>query len=476
MATTTDKYTEIVLQDQNFNRPQYINRFWTDSYSVLEPSKNIYTEHNPSLTFNINPCPKGVYIDLSDMKLQIRFSITDEQGEPLNMDPSYYLAPINNFAETCIKSVEVSLNNQVLAGTSHNFYGEYAYIKNAIGSSRACRVGYLESKGYYEEMSQNQQERAWSKGSLSRGMYFGQFDIIEDREAGDPRYGITYNSTEFVTFHVPLKTALNNCQAHLISGVPMKVVVTFHSSKYILHGDDNAIAYSPRFNIGGAELRLIYRRSTEGQTREIEKFLSDEDKVLLYRYKRTQFLPLNIPAGETELFTTLGNLGITPERIIILTSLQKNHLDNISRNPLDYDYTFDAPMEGGQRQFSSIVKSNLSINGVPLDTRSVGNNSNSLALLHFERFYENMDREPYNTGYDLDSLSHGLFHQSFDLTQSMNVPLAGETRLPTKQGSITYQMALDKPCLDTLRVLICLEYNASFTINKNRVVITQMYA
>jgi len=449
-----EAYTTVIADRDNLNRESYQNLTWISSTeTIVQQSETVTSD---VLTFTVPKCPPGDYYDLSSMRMQTELLLLDKDGVPPVQNS--VVGPINYFCQTMIKSVEVLVNGtQVI--TAAPYYAQKAYVDALINHSHEDRQGILTNQGFAMDKPKNltvEPSFLTHVGFRNRTTFFAEYD-----ENGKVM-NFHKNGT---TFEIPLLTDLNKIDVPLLSKVELKIVITFNSPKYYLWtaADEKDKGYY--FKVTKSVMRIKQLRATDGYTRSLEDEI--EKKPLKYRFKRIEPILDTLSSGSANFSRSFSMTTNLPERIIVL--MQKEELLNpgYEDNPLNWNGGFEGADAAHKAE---LVECELTINGNST-SKLRGHDFYSFTSLHYQELMEQTGNDRFGCGLIRKYFGSGSYMIPFDLTKSGRSGTSGSIRQPVKEGQAVLSIKFKNGPKKSIAILILQEFNASFTVDKNRKVL-----
>jgi len=444
----------VISERDNFNRQLYQNLTWLgNSEIVLNPSEAV---NNETLRFIIPPCPPGYFYDLSSIRGVFTLNLQGKDGAvPGNTD---IVAPINYFAQTMIKAVEMTMNGTTVCPPTP-YYAEKAFLDALINHSRDDRKTILMNQGLImddpEHMDDTPAYRRDNKLTPfgRRADYFGSLNA----------QNVMVFSAVNKMFQVPLLTDVNKVDLPLIHGVDMKVNIYFHSPAFYLWTgpDDTGANREFKLEMESAQLRIKQLKSSAGYAESIEKILIE--KPLTYRFKRTEIKLLTFPQNQIDLSAPfVQNLSTLPEMLFVLLRDQSSGRPDYTKNPLNFKSQFVT--QAGGTHFTKIF---VTVNSEPVN-RLDGFDFTSFASLHYQNLMELTGNATFGCGLDRSAFSQGCYIIAFDLTKSGRMAEAGTVRQTVKEGQALLHVGFKEAVQNPVDILCINYYNSSFSVNKNK--------
>jgi hypothetical protein len=461
-------YRPVVAERDNFNKEKYVNLAWINSQEVVPKQREGLGGR--TVSFNIDAAAPGHVIPLDCFRMGLKLRLVDPDGAP--PANGHVVAPINYFCQTMIKQVEIFFND-VCVFNSGPYYAQRALFDAWLNRNTADRDGTLRTQGFIPDPAAHLETAALASTAFrGRALFFGTPNNVG---AADPAANQVVYDNDPRTFYVPLITDLTDIEEPLISQVDIRVNIEFHDDTHVLWmTGDAAVASNFKLDIVSADMRVKLMQCSEGYERSLEAKL--EKAPIKYRHKRIEPKPLSIPANSSTLSSSnITQSSTNPERIMILMQPERLTRSGYEENPLNFGSIFRAQgwdPDNNLRPVSNLVGVSVAINGAPL-VRQTADNASSLARLHHQEMTEKTGSTHYGNGFPFYHFERGNYVQLYDCTKSGRGGTSGSVRQPTKQGTLSLDLQFSQPLHETLQVLILQEYNASFTINKNRSVVTQ---
>jgi hypothetical protein len=460
-------YKPVVCETDNFNKENYINLTVVNSNEVVPKQKDALGSR--TVNIGIDGAAPGHVYDMSSLRLGLTLKLYNPAHAEGQAVTGHTVAPINYFAQTIIKKVEIFFND-VCVYNSHNYYAQRALFDAWLNHNNADREGTLRCQGFIpDEAAHVEDATLASVGFRSRAHFFGQPTPVEPN--AQDNHHVDFSATPR-TFYVPLVTDLSTLDMHLISQVNVRVAIEFHDSSYVLWTAGAASGMNYELQIVSCNLRVKMLQMSEGYERSVESMLGKGP--LKYRHKRIEPKPFTMPANQSTFSTSsITQTTTNPERIMVIMQPERLLRAAYGENPMNWNSKFRAEGWEPDNDETSVLQSvQISVNGYPL-VRQTPENANSLARLHHQEMTEKTGATHFGNGFPFYYFERGNYVQIYDITKAGNVGLAGNVRQPTKQGTLSMDMVFSDEVYEAIHILVFQEYNASFTINKNRAVVTQ---
>jgi hypothetical protein len=461
-------YKPVVAERDNFNREKYVNLAWVNSQEVVPKQREGLGGR--TATFNIDGAAPGHVIDLSCFRMGIKMRLVDRDGDP--PANGNVIAPINYFCQTMIKQVEIFCND-VCVFNSGPYYAQRALFDAWLNRNTADRDGTLRTQGFIPDPASNLETADLTSMAFKhRALFFGTPNAAV--APPDPAANNVVFDNEPRTFYVPLITDLSDVEEPLVSQVDVRINVEFHENSHILWAAGAAVAGNFGLDIMAADMRVKMMQCAEGYERSLEAKL--EKAPIKYRHKRIEPKPLTIPANSSTLSSSnITQSSTNPERLLVVMQPERLTRCGYEDNPLNFGAIFRAQgwdEAADNRPTTHMTGVNVFVNGASL-VRQTANNASSFARLHHQEMTEKTGSTHFGNGFPFYHFERGNYVQIYDCTKSGRGGTSGSVRQPTKQGTLSLDIQLSEPVHEPIQVLVLQEYNASFTINKNRSVITQ---
>jgi hypothetical protein len=460
-------YKPVVAEIDNFNREKYVNLTWVNSQEIVPKQRE--GNGGRTVSFFIGGAAPGHVIDLNSFQMGITMKLVNAAGQP--PATGHVIAPINYFCQTMIKQVEIFLND-ISVFNSGPYYAQRALFDAWLNRNTADRDGTLRTQGFAAD-SASQLETATfdSVGFKTRACFFGVPKPPPAEEGAVATNNVVFDNEEH-KFFVPLITDLADISEPLMSQVNIRINVDFHDDAHILWATGPAATSDYKLDIVSCDMRVVMRQAAEGYERSLEAKLDKGD--VKYRFKRVEAKPLSIPANSSTLSSSsITQSSTNPERIMILMQPERLTKCGYEENPLNFGSIFRARnWTAANKNVTYLTNVNVAVNGNSL-VRQTANNASSLARLHHQEMTEKTGSTHFGNGFPFYHFETGNYVQIYDLTKSGRCGTSGNVRQPTKQGALTLDLQFKEGMYEALQVLVLQEYNASFTINKNRAVVTQ---
>ena len=392
MSNKHASYEPVIAEGDNFNRNDFINHTFTDYFHTVHQQKEAL--NNNVLTFEFPALSPGLVYDLGSLRMSTKMALTDKDGDRLPNDTM--VAPINYFAQTVIKSVEIYLNDLEVSNSAQ-FYSEMALVDGWFNHSMGDRHGSMQISGFYADLPQYVDSvSANNNGFQQRRGIFGHSTNIG---------GFEFN-TNARTIHTHIKSDINTTDLPLLSGVSVRVVIKFHENDHNLWTNATGKTKNPELQFQGSEMRMTVRRCAEGFARSIEEKLSKAP--IKYRFKRIEPKVINIPPGQAGFEGSIVTQSTTnPERIIVLMRPGPRVKDDITKNPAWFGSRFRSiDWTAANDKKSSLTKANVCINGVPL-IRTHASDFDDFAYLHFAEMVESTNSQEFGNGVPFENFLYG---------------------------------------------------------------------
>jgi hypothetical protein len=407
--------------------------------------------------------PGHVY-DMSSLRLGLSLQlVTEAKVAPTT---GHVIAPINYFAQTIMKKVEIFLND-ISVYNSSNYYAQRALFDAWLNHNNNDREGTLRCQGFIPDSAAHLDTASLSSVAFrSRAHFFGKPEDAADAANNNVVFDATTR-----TFYVPLVTDLNSLNMHLISGVSIRVEIEFHDSSHVLWADGDACVNAKyQLRIASTNLRVKMLQMSEGYARSVEEKLAK--KELKYRFKRIDSKPFTIAANQSTFSTSsITQTTTNPERIMIIMQPEKLLKSGYKDNPMNWNSKFKAIGWDTDNTKVSFLKSvDVCVNGNNL-VRQKPADAKSLALLHHQEMTEKTGSTHFGNGFPFYNFERGNYVQIYDCTRAGSIGLSGNVRQPTKPGTLSLDLVFSKELYEPIHVLVMQEYNASITITKNRKVL-----
>lgn len=449
-------YKPVIAASDNFNDEKFINWAFTGNYPAVEQQKDALSASR-KLTFDITARSSGLAFDLSTIMLSYKCRIRNGDGsKPAN---NMLICPINYFGQTCIKSVEVYANDTLISPTYN--YSQLAYIDALVNHNSSDRGSVLNARGFYHDFSNETDTLTEEcKGAILRRNFFGS-----TKTAGTPPVTTFTFSDNWVNMYVPLIIDVATVEKPIVSGVRLRVEIQFHESSYILWTDENGALAKPEFQIKGAEIRIDCLQMESDFIKSTEEIL--QHRPIKYRYKRTEVRKFFMPAASQSFDESrLSESSTNPERVIMMLQYNDRSQNTYTLNPINFTSKFHA--NAGGDLGSTFTKCNLYVLGNPLSKWTLASDGEDFAQLHYNEAYRVTGGDRFNFSLPFRHFISGNYFVIFDLSKSGRVGRSGDVRQPTIDGNIALSFNFNNPVDKEIAVYVMMEYNSSFTINKNR--------
>ena len=402
------------------------------------------TSSNAPLEFHINSSDEQ-YLDLQQTFLHLSVSIRSSDGTaitpPGDKDPSLvsYVFPINYFASTLFKHVEVLLSGTQISPSDV----QYAY--------RA----FLETTLTYGDSKKEQ---------LRAALYIGDKnvpdlhnDTIKDDGCANAgaraRYQISQNSRTF-DMVTRIHHSLFNQPKLLLSKMDLRLTFHRHDPKFSLMSAVNNTNY--RIHIDRAVLKVCHKTVSASVRESHELALLKSPAKYPVRTSDIKFFTK--PSGSADLSEPNLHTGILPRRVVLGLVSSEAFNGSYSHSPLNF-----APHD--------VLSVQIRRNGVALPFEQYDMNFGTQNILPgYLSLYQGMGRLFQDHTIDVtleDYISSGLALYAFDLSQDgtdCNLSLLQE-------GKLSLHLVLRHPLDHSATIVVYMEREGLIEVDKERNVV-----
>jgi len=402
------------------------------------------TTSNAPLEFHVSSSDEE-YLDLNQSYLFITASIRDSDGTAITppadraeVPAKNYVFPINYFASTQFKNVEVLLSGSQVSPSDVQ-YAYRAFLETTLtyGDSKN---EHLQSALYYQDVSEPDLHDA----TVARANCVNT--------GARKRYVITANSQGFDMI-TPIHHCLFNQPKLLLSKVDMRLKFHRHDPKFCLMSPTEDVNY--RIAIDKAVLMVCHKRIAASVREAHEKALLKSPAKYSVRTSDIRFFTK--AAGSADLSEPNVHSGILPRRVVVGLVASAAFNGSYHHNPFNF-----APF--------SLMSIQLRRNGVSIPYDELEMNFEQGHILPgYNSLFQGMGRlfSDHNIHITLeDYKSSGFALYVFDLTQNGS---SGDCNLSLLQeGKLSLHIKLDAPLPHSATVLVYMEREGLIEIDRER--------
>lgn len=450
-------FKTVIRGQDNFEQENFINLTY-DRWNELSFPQRDDIAHR-TVTFQAPELCAGWIYDYSTLTLAMKMRMQLPNGN--NLPDNTQIAPINYFAQTMIQNVTIFFSDTEV-DNSLAYYSERACLDAWINHSNGDRWGYLESQGFFAD----------SAADVANGVIHGD-NVNEAARDRALMFANLNDDNDIVfedgyrTFYVPLKTNFANSPTpHIPSGIPLRIVVTFHNDEHNLWAGNNVAAQlNAQLKILKCEIKMNALHMVSGMTKALEeKFDKGPLKI---RSKRIEPRALSIPPQMNSLSSNFITQNSTnPERIFIVMRDSNRVLNNYRNSPNIFQAQFQS-VNGG---FTHLTECRVTVDGSEI-YKPNADSYDAFAKLHHNQLGRVTNSFHYGNGIPWAQFCKNIYVIAFDLTRAGRAGASGNVRQPALRGNLMLHLTFQHNLANSLEVLIFQEYNCSLLINKNRTVI-----
>ena len=428
-------------------------------------SSSRWVEYTPKLNYDKGNTPievevtgtKGEYIDLSNIFYYMRASIrkngvlltdTDETG------------PINYLQSTMFKSLEVALNKKTVSVP-----GEYAYrsyIEALLNFGRDAKAGHLETSLWAKDNYNAMDSVLLTTDALK------EEEIIKktaknDKRSVDNRFfnsktvngGLVNRRSEFIgktcEMYGRLHSDIFNIEKLLIDDVNLDIKLVKNSDSFCLMGASGC-------SIQIDEFVLNVRKVKISEQVLLAHAIALEKRNAYYPMTRVDVQGRTISQGViSDKFENLIK-GPLPRKIVLGMVSSSAFSGSLTKNPFNF-------------QNFKVKEINVSVDGEqipyqPFIFKSTDPSNPICARGYYSLFSENVNSMQYGNDIRMYEYQNGFQLLMLDLAQDGCVDHSS----PEKTGNLRVKFSFDEGLKESITVIMYMEYESHFEINKIRAV------
>ncbi len=399
------------------------------------------TSSNSPIEFHISSS-ESEYLDLHQSYLRMSMTILDADGTALTapeerVPDKHFVFPINYFASTQFKNVEVLLSGTQVSPSDVQ-YAYRAFLETAL-SYGECKTGQLQSALYFPDKEQPDLHS----------------ENVADAECPNPgaraRYLRTRDSRTFDTI-----TQIHHCLFDqpklLLSKVDMRLKFHRHDPKFYLMSKANNINY--RVHIDKAVLMVCHKQIAPSVREAHELALLKSPAKYAVRTSDIKFFTK--PAGSADLSEPNVHTGILPRKVVIGLVSSAAFNGSYHHNPLNF-----APF--------ALTSIQLRRNGVSLPYDELEMDfANELVLPGYMSLFQGMGQlfHDHSIGISLyDYQYSGFTLYVFDITQDGT---SDQNLSLLQEGKLSLHIKLGAALRESVTVIVYMEKDGLIEIDKDR--------
>lgn len=406
----------------------------------------IWAEHAPislidkSIDFFI--AGTSNYVHLNRTHLYLNVALVNENGNLINENDA--VGPVNNFANSLFKQVEVKLNGVAVEPTN-NSYSYKAYLSDLLNFGEDAKNTVLQSALYIKddpnEMDninvnnlKTEQPQKFNNGLVKRRM-------------------ITLDSKGNLELIAKLHCDIFNTDRILLNNVDIAIKIIRNDPSFCLMYDSAGQRYNVKIN----EAKLITRFVKIAPSVMVAHNLALEKTTAKYPIKRV-IIENAIISQNLVSFSTSFPGKILPNRIVFGLVENLSHTGDPKKNPFNFQNfnvtSVDVKVDGQSITYASELKLNY---------------LNNNYLRAFNTLFDNIDRPIYITGNNIsrEDYKNGYCLYVYDLSPDL---CSGEHFNLLKTGNLSIHLTFGKAPESALQLVLFQEFDSLIEINQNRIV------
>ena len=397
--------------------------------SILRSNITLYPTSVPldgkEDTFSIEIPANEEFADLNDIFLQVEVNIDGIQtgsGTPIVYKK---VAPINNFAHSLFRNVELSLGNglkKTLIETG-NYYAYKSYMLNLLNFDSSSKQSWMQL-GLWNKDENSEWDTEEGKGFVARRKCF-------------------IDGKDNATFIIPLRLDFLNTNRLLVNRYGMTFVFKKNDNRFLLIGKD-----SKDFKVLIKKASILSRRCIINPSILLGLQNGLSASTLKYPIKQNKLYSCHIENGISE-FTTPAFSTIIPNKVVIAIIEDETFYGN-DKNPFNFKHH-------NVSKCSLIIDSQEHVIRLKTDQDdfSEGYHSMFQALDFYNQGSNSINLEDYKNGYTL---------YVFNLNPDKG---CHEQFNPLRTGNVVIKFDFKSTTNPRLRVLCLMEYDNQLNIDKN---------
>lgn len=410
----------------------------------------IWTEYTPislidkSIDFYV--AGSSNYIHLNRTHLYLNVSILNENG--LIISESDQVGPINNFASSLFRQVEIKLNGTPIEPTN-NSYAYKAYLNDLLNYGEDAKSSYLQTSLFFKDDASEMDNLTFNETKIVNEV---KVDNIINQGLIQRRKHVL-NSNGNLELLTKIHCDIFNSERFLINGVDLSIKILRNDNSFCLMCDPSRGKYNIRIN----EAKLIIRRVRISPSIMFAHNLALEKSTAKYPIKRV-VVENAIISQNILSFSTNFNNKILPNRIVFGLVENISHTGDYQKNPYNFQNfnlsSVDVKIDGQSYTYGSELKLNF---------------QNNNYLRAYNTLFDNIDKPIFITGNNItrEDFKNGYTIFVYDLSPDL---CSGEHFNLLKTGNLSIHMTFSKGPSNPIQLVVYQEFDSIVEIDQNRVV------
>lgn len=409
----------------------------------------IWAEHSPislidkSIDFFV--AGTSNYIHLNRTHLYLNISILSENGNLITESDA--VGPVNNFASSLFKQIEVKLNGIGVEPTN-NGYAYKAYLSDLLNYGEDSKNTFLQSGLFYKD-DPNEMENINFKADIKTEKSEQQSvntGLVKRRQ-------VLLNSKGNLELITKLHCDIFNSDRFLINNIDMSIKIIRNDPAFCLMYD----SVLHKFNIKINEAKLILRSVRISPSIMVAHNLALEKATAKYPIKRV-IVENAIISQNLVSFSTSFPGKVLPNRIVFGLVENVSHTGDGKRNPFNFQNfnvtSVDVKVDGQSITYASEIKLNF---------------QNNNYIRAYNTLFDNIDRPIFMTGNNItrDDYKNGYCLYAYDLSADL---CSGEHFNLLKTGNLSIHLTFGTGAPNALQLVLFQEFDSIIEINQNRIV------
>lgn len=276
---------------------------------------NTYNTRTNSIEFEFGATSPSGYLDLSSLRLQGHYYVTDAAGEAVGADIK--VAPCNFASQLLFKNIELWVNGVLTSTVSSVPFGIKAYLEWILGYDQACLTSHGKSS-------------LWTKDTT------GKLDTFADANAGFAARATAIKTKKPIHFKTKLNHDLCALSRYLPPMVKIRLRLTRAADNYVLC---MAATEDKTYQIHLDGLELSCRQiEVESSVVRQHQLLMEKSMPARFPYLGTECKSFALPQGIRDYTITNAFYPDVPSFLILAFQSSSRFAGEKHLNPLKFSY------------------------------------------------------------------------------------------------------------------------------------------